>query len=108
MPRAKKITAKRPSLSHEESVEMFFNLLASIDTAIKNITDEISKPIDQELSGSQRKAELQAVKQSAMDCSELIRERASIAERIKQLMEDGKMEEDKSFSGGFAESMSQQ
>lgn len=85
---------------------MFYDLLESIDKAIKNITEEISKPIDTELSGSQRKAELQAVKQTAMDCSELIKERASIAERIKQLTDEGKLEDDKSFSGGFAESMS--
>ena len=34
--------------------------------------DEIRKPVDAELSGSQRKAELQSIKQTATDAKELL------------------------------------
>ena len=58
-------------------------LLSSMEVAINNMIDEIRKPVDAELSGSQRKAELQSIKQTATDAKE-----------------------DKDYSGGFAERFS--
>ena len=47
-------------------------LLSSMEVAINNMIDEIRKPVDAELSGSQRKAELQSIKQTASDSKELL------------------------------------
>ena len=44
----------------------------SMAVAINNMIEEVKKPVDPEAGGSARKAELQAVKQTAVDCKELI------------------------------------
>ena len=75
-------------------------LMSSMEEAIDNMIQEVKKPIDQEISGSARKAELQSVKQTAIDCKELIIERQKLAEMIKSL------EDNKDFGGGFAEKYS--
>jgi hypothetical protein len=54
------------------TVEASTRLLASMEVAINNMIDEIRKPVDAELSGSQRKAELQSIKQTATDAKELL------------------------------------
>ena len=71
--------------------------------AINNMIEEVKKPVDPEAGGSARKAELQAVKQTAVDCKELIIERQKLEQMIKELSENGKIEEDKDYSGGLAE-----
>lgn len=81
-------------------------LLGSMEFAIDNMIQEIRKPVDQELSGSQRKAELQSIKQTAVDAKELIQERQRLEEMIKTLKETGGIEEQQDFSGGFAERFS--
>ena len=68
--------------------------------------EEVKKPVDQDVNGSARKAELQSVKQTAVDCKELIRERQSLEQMVKELSENGSIEEDKDYSGGFAEKFS--
>jgi len=78
-------------------------LLSSMEHAIDNMIQEIRKPVDQELSGSQRKAELQSIKQTAVDAKDLIQERQRLEEMIKTLNETGGIEEVQDFSGGFAE-----
>ena len=62
--------------------------------------------MDQELSGSQRKAELQSIKQTAIDAKELIIEREKLQTLINQLHEHGEITEQKDYSGGFAEQYS--
>lgn len=74
--------------------------------AISNMIEEVKKPVDQDINGSARKAELQSVKQTAVDCKDLIRERQSLEQMVKELSENGKIEEDKDYSGGFAEKFS--
>jgi len=74
--------------------------------AIDNMIEEVKKPVDQEVNGSARKAELQSVKQTAIDCKELLRERQSLEQMIKELKENGQVEEEKDYSGGFAEKFS--
>tara|TARA_R110000824_G_scaffold94030_2_gene227250 strand:- start:117 stop:362 length:246 start_codon:yes stop_codon:yes gene_type:complete len=74
--------------------------------AIENMIEEVKKPVDQDINGSARKAELQSVKQTAVDCKELIRERQTLEQMIKELSENGKIEDDKDYSGGFAEKFS--
>jgi cell shape-determining protein MreC len=81
-------------------------LLSSMEFAIDNMIQEIRKPVDQELSGSQRKAELQSIKQTAVDAKELIQERQRLEEMIKTLKETGGINEEQDFSGGFAERFS--
>ncbi len=97
MPRSKK---KFTTLDAAE------RLLSSMEFAIDNMIQEIRKPVDQELSGSQRKAELQSIKQTAVDAKELIQERQRLEEMIKTLNETGGIEEVQDFSGGFAERFS--
>ena len=74
-----------------------------MQVAIDNMIDEIKKPVDPEAGGSARKAELQSIKQTAIDCKELIVERQKLEQMVKQLNENGEIEEDKDYSGGFAE-----
>ena len=78
-------------------------LMTSMETAINNMIDEIKKPVDPEINGSARKAELQSIKQTATDCKELIVERQRLEQMIKDLTNNGSIEQAKDYSGGFAE-----
>lgn len=88
------------------TVEASTRLLASMEIAINNMIDEIRKPVDSELSGSQRKAELQSIKQTATDAKELLIEYQRLEQMVRELKETGGIEEDKDYSGGFAERFS--
>lgn len=81
-------------------------LMESMQIAIENMIQEIQKPVDQELSGSQRKAELQSIKQTAVDAKDLIIERERLAQLIKGLKQNGEIKEEREYSGGFAEQFS--
>ena len=80
--------------------------MQAMEIAIENMIQEIQKPVDQELSGSQRKAELQSIKQTAVDAKELIVEREKLEQLIKGLQQDGEIKEERDYSGGFAEQYS--
>jgi len=80
--------------------------MQAMQIAIENMIQEIQKPVDQELSGSQRKAELQSIKQTAVDAKELIVEREKLEQLIKGLQQDGEIKEERDYSGGFAEQYS--
>lgn len=88
------------------TVEASTRLLSSMEVAINNMIDEIRKPVDSDLSGSQRKAELQSIKQTATDAKELLIEYQRLEQMVKELRETGGIEEDKDYSGGFAERFS--
>jgi hypothetical protein len=81
-------------------------LMDSMSVAIDNMIEEIRKPVDPEINGSARKAELQSIKQTAVDCKELIIERQKLEQMLKELKENGQIEEEKDYSGGFAERFS--
>ena len=81
-------------------------LMASMEVAINNMIEEVKKPVDPEAGGSARKAELQSVKQTAIDCKELLVERQKLEQMVKELKENGEIEEQKDYSGGFAEKFS--
>lgn len=81
-------------------------LMQAMAIAIDNMIEEVKKPVDQDINGSARKAELQSVKQTAIDCKELLRERQSLEQMVKELRENGEVQEDKDYSGGFAEKFS--
>lgn len=74
--------------------------------AIDNMIEEIKKPVDPEVNGSARKAELQSIKQTAVDCKELIVERQKLEQMVKDLKQNGEIESDRDYSGGFAERFS--
>ncbi len=57
--------------------------------------DEVKKPVDPEINGSARKAELQSIKQTATDCKELIVERQRLEQMIKDLQSNGEIAEAK-------------
>ena len=80
--------------------------MASMEVAINNMIDEIRKPVDPELSGAGRKAELSAIKQTALDCKELVVERQRLEQMIKDLSTSGQLSSENDYSGGFAERFS--
>ena len=85
------------------TIEAAKRLMSSMEIAINNMIDEIKKPVDPEINGSARKAELQSIKQTATDCKELLVERQRLEQMIKDLTNNGAIAEDKDYSGGFAE-----
>ena len=80
--------------------------MKSMEAAINNMIDEIKKPVDPDINGSARKAELQSIKQTATDCKELIIERQRLEQMIKDLKDSGKIDEAKDYTGGFVERFS--
>jgi len=81
-------------------------LMHSMEIAIDNMIEEVKKPVDPEINGSARKAELQSIKQTATDCKELIIERQRLAQMVKDLEVSGNIKDIKDYSGGFAERFS--
>lgn len=80
--------------------------MKSMEIAINNMIDEVKRPVDPEAGGSARKAELQSIKQTAVDCKELLVERQRLEQMVKDLHSNGNIEEQKDYSGGFAEKFS--
>jgi len=81
-------------------------LMHSMEIAINNMIEEIKKPVDSEINGSARKAELQSIKQTAIDCKELLVERQRLEQMMKDLKLSGDISEGKDYNGGFAERFS--
>lgn len=79
------------------------NLIYAMEQAIRNMTEELKKPIDPELTGSARKAELSATRDTALACKELIVERQKLEELVASLDENGGLAEESDYRGGFAE-----
>jgi len=88
------------------TVEAARRLMSSMEVAIDNMIAEVKKPVDPEAGGSARKAELQSIKQTAIDCKELLIERQKLEQMVKELQENGSIEEARDFSGGIAERFS--
>ena len=76
-----------------------------MEEAIDNMITEIRKPVDPEINGSARKAELQSIKQTAIDCKELLVERQRLDQMVKDLSSTGSIQEETDYSSGFAERM---
>ncbi len=85
------------------SVRAGEELLEAMAEAIRNITEEIKRPIDTEQTGSGRRAELKSIKESALDAKELITEYQKLETMIRELKETGGIEGDQDFGGGFSE-----
>jgi|TARA_R110000787_G_scaffold102262_5_gene208251 predicted phage gp36 major capsid-like protein len=81
-------------------------LMTSMEIAIDNMIEEIKKPVDPDINGSARKAELQSIKQTATDCKELIIERQRLEQMVKDLKTSGEIGNVKDYTGGFAEKFS--
>ena len=81
------------------------NLISAMEAAISNMTEEIRKPVDPELTGSARTAELHAIKDTALACKELIVERQKLEQLVGDIEDSGGFEKEKDFKGGFAERM---
>ena len=75
-------------------------LMGSMEVAIDNMIEEIKKPVDSEVNGSARKAELQSIKQTAVDCKELLVERQKLEQMMKDLTLGGEVSEGKDYTGG--------
>ncbi|MAK87339.1 MAG: hypothetical protein CMK96_10480 [Pseudomonas sp.] len=80
--------------------------MRSMEVAIKNMIEEVKKPVDPDAGGAARKAELQSIKQTAVDCKELIIERQRLEQMVKDLRDSGEIGQEKDYSGGFAERFS--
>lgn len=89
-----------------DTVDAIDRLMSSMAEAIDNMIEEVKKPVDQEVTGSARKAELQSVKQTAVDCQEMIKKYQELDEMRKTLMDSGQVAEDKDYKAGFAERFS--
>jgi len=85
------------------TVDAARRLLDSMEDAINNLIEEIRVPVDSEISGSARKAELSSIKQSVVDCRELLQERQRLEQMILDLEDSKKIGEEVDFKGGFAE-----
>ena len=94
------------SKSKFTTIDASQRLMASMEVAINNMIEEVKKPVDPEAGGSARKTELQSIKQTAIDCKELLVERQKLEQMVKELKENGEIEEQKDYSGGFAERFS--
>lgn len=94
---------RKGSVNKFTTVDAAKNLISAMEAAINNMTEEIRKPVDPDLTGSARKAELQAIKDTALACKELIVERQKLEQLVGDLQESGGFEEEKDFKGGFAE-----
>jgi hypothetical protein len=94
------------SKSKFTTIDASQRLMASMEIAINNMIEEVKKPVDPDAGGSARKAELQSIKQTAIDCKELLVERQKLEQMVKELKENGEIEEQKDYSGGFAERFS--
>jgi len=81
-------------------------LMKSMEIAINNMIEEVKKPVDPDINGSARKAELQSIKQTATDCKELIIERQRLEQMVKDLKDNGEIDRIKDYTGGFAERFS--
>ena len=88
------------------TIEAAQRLMRSMEIAINNMIEEVKRPVDPEAGGAARKAELQSIKQTATDCKELLIERQRLEQMVKDLSENGSIDEDKDYSGGFAERFS--
>lgn len=88
------------------TVDAIERLMNSMEVAIDNMIEEVKKPVDQEINGSARKAELQSIKQTAVDCQDLIKKYEELSEMRKNLESSGSIEEKKDYSAGFAEKFS--
>jgi len=88
------------------TIEAAERLMGSMEVAINNMIEEVRKPVDPEAGGSARKAELQSIKQTAIDCKELLLERQRLEQMIKDLQTNGEIEQAKDYSRGFAERFS--
>ncbi len=88
------------------TIEASESLMRSMEVAIKNMIEEVKKPVDPEAGGAARKAELQSIKQTAVDCKELIIERQRLEQMVKDLRDSGEINQEKDYSGGFAERFS--
>lgn len=97
---------RKDSSTSFDTLSAATRLMDAMSIAIDNMIEEVKKPVDQEINGSARKAELQSVKQTAIDCKELLRERQSLEQMIKDLKQNGEVEEQKDYTGGFAEKFS--
>jgi hypothetical protein len=88
------------------TLEAAIRLMSSMETAINNMIEEVKKPVDKDLNGAGRKAELSSIKQTALDCKELIIERQRLEQMTRDLRSDGEIKNQKDYSGGFAERFS--
>lgn len=95
--------ARKKSFNTSEEMR---NFLYAMEGAIRNMVEEIQKPVDPELTGSGRKAELQSIKQTASDTKEMFRMRMEVENMLKELDESGDVGESKDYKAGFAEEFS--
>lgn len=95
----------RKAVTKFTTVDAARNLISAMEAAIQNMTEEIRKPVDPDLTGSARKAELQAIKDTALACKDLIIERQKLEQLVGDLSESGGLEPEKDYKGGFAERM---
>ena len=81
------------SKSKFTTIDASQRLMASMEIAIDNMIEEVKIPVDPEAGGRARKAELQSVNQTAIDCKELLVERQKLEQMVKAVKVKGENEE---------------
>ncbi len=89
-----------------KEVDAIKKLQKPIESAIENTTSEVARGVDPETTGSARKAELQSIKQAALDARELIVEHQKLTTMLEELKETSRSGSEIDWSGGFAEEFS--
>ena len=89
-----------------KEVDAIKKLQKAIESAIENTTSEVARGVDPETTGSARKAELQSIKQAALDARELIVEHQKLTTMLEELKETSRNGSEIDWSGGFAEEFS--
>jgi len=89
--------------AHKQAAEQARRLAEAMSLAIDNIIEEIQKPVNHELSGSARKAELQAIAIAAKEAKALVVERRELLVIIEELDKGLSSEKTGDFGIGFAE-----
>lgn len=100
------LRSRSSSTKKYDNIDAARRLMDSMAIAIDNMIEEVKRPVDPEAGGSARKAELQSIKQTAVDCKELLIERQRLAQMVTELENSGALSEQKDYSGGFAEQYS--
>ena len=75
----------------------------SVSFALDNLIKEIRKPVDEELSGSARKAELQSIALATQDAQGMLRTLQELDDTIESLGMGDDLKDDVDFGAGMAE-----
>jgi hypothetical protein len=90
-------------ITEGKSILELESFLSALDTAIPNMTTELRRVPDEELSGSQRKAEMQVYNELSKSVLDMIKMREQARGMLKDLKDRGNLKDEKDFEQGHSE-----